>query len=65
MKAFKIAAIVVVGLWMAWVTMQLYYIRKIALEACGIAAAHGMDTNGGIHVPVVCPDLNIDEIKPR
>ncbi|MBS0274968.1 MAG: hypothetical protein JSR55_11340 [Proteobacteria bacterium] len=63
MKALKIAGVVVLGLWMAWVTLQLHYIKSIALEACGIAAVGGVNSNGVLKIPVVCPDLANNEVK--
>jgi len=48
---------------MAWVSLMLIQVKSIALEACGIAAVHGEDANGGIHLPVVCPNLDYNEVK--
>jgi hypothetical protein len=65
MKSLKIIGVVILGLWMLWVSWQLAGIKEIALEACGIASVGGMDQNGGIKVPVVCPALNDNEIKQQ
>jgi hypothetical protein len=62
MKAFKIMGIVVVGLWMAWVSMEIIEIKSIALETCGIALVGGEDNQGGLRVPVECPHLYYNEI---
>jgi hypothetical protein len=62
-KALKIFGMVFLGLWMIWVSKELIDIKEIAIEACGIAAVHGTDNNGGIHLPVICPDLTSDEAK--
>ena len=63
MKALKIAGLIALIVWGAWVSLTLIQIKAIAVEACGIAAAHGEDANGGIHIPVVCPDLDYNETK--
>ena len=63
MKAVKILGLVALVAWMAWVSLALIQIKAIAIEACGIAAVHGGDENGGIHIPVVCPDLDYNEAK--
>jgi hypothetical protein len=63
MKYLKIAAAVVFGLWMVWVSLQLIQIRAVALEACGLAATGGENSQGAIRLPVVCPDLAVNEVK--
>lgn len=64
MKAFKIICLFVLALWMAWVSLTLIQTKAIAIEACGLAATHGEDENGGIRLPVVCPDLYYNEVTP-
>ncbi|MDR3525815.1 MAG: hypothetical protein P4L57_00945 [Rhizomicrobium sp.] len=63
MKTLKTVGLVIVGIWMVWVSKEIIDIKTIAVETCGIAAAGGMDSHGGLHIPVVCPDLDRDEIK--
>jgi hypothetical protein len=63
MNGLKLIGIVALLLWMAWVSLQLVNIKQIALEACGIASIGGQDKNGGIKLPVTCPDLDRNEVK--
>jgi len=63
MNVVKILGLVALIAWMAWVSLTLIQIKAIAIEACGIAAVHGEDANGGIHIPVVCPDLDYNETR--
>jgi len=63
MRLLKTAGIVALVLWMAWASFTLIQVKSIALEACGIAAVHGVDADGGIRIPVVCPDLAYSEVK--
>jgi hypothetical protein len=63
MQFGKIAAAILIGLWMLWMSWQMIVVKRIALEACGLAATGGMNENGGIKLPVVCPDLENSEVK--
>lgn len=68
MRALKIVGLAALVVWMAWVSLTLIQVKSIALEACGLAAVHGVDANGGIQLPVTCPDLDYNEVtagKPR
>jgi hypothetical protein len=62
MKALKICGGVALVLWMLWASLELIQTRAIALEACGLAATHGEGADGGIHLPVVCPNLDYNEV---
>jgi hypothetical protein len=48
---------------MAWASLELIQIKSIALEACGIATVHGEGADGGIHLPVVCPSIDYNEVQ--
>jgi hypothetical protein len=63
MKALKIAGLVLVAVWILWVSDELIRIRGIALEACALAASGPAGPDGGIHVPVTCPALNNNEVQ--
>ena len=63
MRAWKIAGLAALIVWMAWVSLTLIEVKSIALEACGLAAVHGENANGGILLPVTCPDLDDNEVK--
>ena len=39
MKALKIAAVVILAVWMAWVTRQLLEIRSVLVVMCGEVSA--------------------------
>ncbi len=53
MKPLKIAGIVVVALWMAWVTFQLNRMYDLETEICGIA--FGKMPDGSLRFPLSCP----------
>jgi hypothetical protein len=40
MRALKIVGLVVLALWMAFVTLQIVHIGQLAQEACNYAAAN-------------------------
>jgi hypothetical protein len=61
MKAFKIAGIVALVIWMAWVSNEVRITKNIAEETCGLVTSKMVD--GGIHAPVVCPGLANNEVK--
>ena len=63
MKALKTIGATVFVAWMAWVSLTLIQIKSIALETCAIAAVHGLDANGGLHIPAECPNLDYNEVK--
>jgi hypothetical protein len=63
MNAFQIVAVLVLIVWMAWVSLTLIQTKAIAIEACGLAASHGEDAHGGIRLPVICPNLDYGEAK--
>jgi len=62
-KTLKAARLIIVGIWMVWVSKEIIDIKTIAVETCGIAAAGGTDSHGGLHIPVVCPALDRNEVK--
>ena len=63
MKTLKVIGVAFLVVWMGWVSLTLIQIKAIALETCAIATVHGLDSNGGLHIPAVCPDLDYNEIK--
>jgi hypothetical protein len=65
MNGLKLIAIIALLFWMAWVSLQLVNIKQIALETCGIVAVGGEGRNGGIKLPVICPDLDRNEVKQQ
>lgn len=54
MKALKIAAVVIVALWMGWVTWKLLEIRSIAIATCGVVFAdiEGWNLKNGHRPPM-------------
>jgi hypothetical protein len=60
-KAVKIIGLIALILWMAWATKELMDIKFIAIETCGLITSKVVE--GGIHMPVVCPDLMDSEAR--
>jgi hypothetical protein len=54
-RAFKIAGIVVVGLWMAYVTWRLQIIDSKAETACAWAYSVANPTPKGQDTQIFCP----------
>jgi hypothetical protein len=61
MKAIRTVGIVVLILWMAWISLEVERVKGIAIEACGIAWGRSLQPDGGLRLPVVCPDLGWNE----
>jgi len=62
MKVLKVAGLVALVIWMAWLSKEVMDTKTIAIEACGLAASK-MGADGGFHLPISCPDLDRGEIK--
>jgi hypothetical protein len=65
MKALKISALVVMALWMVWISLEIENTKNIAYEACAFAATATGHPAGSTPLPLICPDLNKNEVGPQ
>jgi hypothetical protein len=65
MKALKIVGVVVVAIWMAWMSVQILRLNAEVTETCAIAYGRNIQPDGGLKVPVVCPALEFNEIRKQ
>lgn len=58
MRALKIVSVIVIGVWMAWITWRIEQIRYIATQACGLAFAANERIGNKVTHPAPCPFID-------
>ena len=62
MKPLKLAGLIALILWMAWITLEIRNIHLLALETCGGVFAGPNPLHKSM--PDNCPDLTFTDLPP-
>jgi hypothetical protein len=65
MKAFKIACLALLALWMAWISLEIEHAKNLAYEACAFAFSATGPRTETTPLPLICPVLANNEFGPQ